>query len=149
MEESKELQIQEKKVPHLVILPLPFQGHVNPMFQLANLLHSKGFSITIIHTNFHSPNPSNFPNFHFEFIADDLSDGKIWIEDPISAVYILNDTCQEPLHDCLSRLLSDGLVTCIIADEAFYGTKDVADQLKLLRILLGTTAPLVSPPWRL
>ncbi|BFG22766.1 hypothetical protein CerSpe_090400 [Prunus speciosa] len=26
---------------------LPLQGHINPMLELANVLHSKGFSITI------------------------------------------------------------------------------------------------------
>ncbi|XP_058109354.1 UDP-glycosyltransferase 76B1-like isoform X2 [Magnolia sinica] len=113
------------------------------MLQLVNLLHSKGFSITIIHTNFHSPNPSNFPNFHFEFITDGLSYGKIWTKDPITAVYVLNNSCQEPFHDCLSRLISDGPhgpVTCIITDAIFYCTKDIADQLKVPRILLGTSS---------
>ncbi|KAJ0564384.1 hypothetical protein HanRHA438_Chr07g0320731 [Helianthus annuus] len=36
----------------IIMFPFPFrfQGHINPMFQLANLLYSKGFSITILHT---------------------------------------------------------------------------------------------------
>ncbi|XP_058109352.1 UDP-glycosyltransferase 76B1-like [Magnolia sinica] len=143
MAESSDLQIQKKKVPHLAILPIPLQGHLNAMLQLANLLHSKGFSITVIHTNFNSPNPSNFPNLRFEPIPDGLSDGKRWTEDPIHATHVLNDSCQEPFHDCLSRLISDsphGPVTCIITDEIFHCTKDVADRLKLPRILLGTTS---------
>ncbi|MFS7958048.1 putative cytokinin 7-beta-glucosyltransferase [Helianthus anomalus] len=33
----------------IVLFPMPFQGHINPMFQLANILHTQGFKITIIH----------------------------------------------------------------------------------------------------
>ncbi|XP_058109355.1 UDP-glycosyltransferase 76B1-like [Magnolia sinica] len=147
MEESTDLQIQEKKIHHLVILPLPFQGHINPMLQLGTILHSKGFSITVIHTHSNSPNPSNFPNFNFEPIPDGLTDRQLWTEDPLTLVSILNDTCQAPFHDRLSRLLSDsrhGPVTCIITDELFHFTKSVADQLKLPRILLGTSSATCS-----
>ncbi|XP_058109357.1 UDP-glycosyltransferase 76B1-like [Magnolia sinica] len=140
MEASRDIQIQATKVPHLVILPFPFQGHINPMLQLATLLHSKGFSITVIHTHSNSPNPSNFPNFNFEPIPDGLSDGQLWTEDPITLAFILNESCQAPFLDRLSRLLSDGPVTCIITDELFYFTEAVADQLKLPRILLGTSS---------
>ena len=51
---------------------LPLQGHINPMLDLANILHYKGFSITLIHTNFNSPNPSNYPHFTFHSIQDGL-----------------------------------------------------------------------------
>ncbi|XP_058110918.1 UDP-glycosyltransferase 76B1-like [Magnolia sinica] len=143
MEASSDIQIQSMKVPHLVILPAPFQGHINPMLQLASLLHSKGFSITVIHSQINSPNPANFPNFHFEPMQDVSNDALSYVPDPLTALSILNDKCQTPFHDTLSRLLSDGPhgpVTCIIADELFYFTKAIADQFKLPRILLGTTS---------
>ncbi|XP_058110955.1 UDP-glycosyltransferase 76B1-like isoform X2 [Magnolia sinica] len=140
MEVSRDMQIQAPKVPHLVILPIPFQGHINPMLQLATLLHSKGFSITIIHTDYNSPNPSNYPNFNFEPLPVGLSDGQVRTKDLVTILCILNDSCQAPFHDRLSRLLLDGPVTCIITDELFYFTKAVADQLKLPRILLGTSS---------
>ncbi|KAL5556292.1 hypothetical protein UlMin_038528 [Ulmus minor] len=38
--------------PHAVCVPFPAQGHVNPMMQLAKLLHSKGFHITFVNTEF-------------------------------------------------------------------------------------------------
>ncbi|XP_040945587.1 linamarin synthase 2-like [Gossypium hirsutum] len=37
---------------HAVCLPFPAQGHVNPMMQLAKLLHSRGFHITFVNTEF-------------------------------------------------------------------------------------------------
>ncbi|KAB1220161.1 UDP-glycosyltransferase 76E9 [Morella rubra] len=38
----------------LVLLPCPFEGHINPMLQLGTILHSKGFSITIVQPQFNS-----------------------------------------------------------------------------------------------
>ncbi|BBN67259.1 UDP-Glycosyltransferase superfamily protein [Prunus dulcis] len=37
--------------PHAVCIPLPAQGHINPMLKLAKLLHFKGFYITFVHTD--------------------------------------------------------------------------------------------------
>lgn len=50
----------------LVLFPVPLQGHINPMLQLASILHSNGFSITILHTHFNSPNLFNYPHFTFQ-----------------------------------------------------------------------------------
>lgn len=33
-------------------IPYPQQGHINPMMQLAKLLHSRGFLITFVNTDF-------------------------------------------------------------------------------------------------
>ncbi|KAI3793281.1 hypothetical protein L1987_35897 [Smallanthus sonchifolius] len=57
----------------LVLFPLPFQGHINPMLQLASILYTKGFKIIIIHTDFNSPNQSNYPQFTFRSISDGLT----------------------------------------------------------------------------
>ncbi|KAL5556091.1 hypothetical protein UlMin_038327 [Ulmus minor] len=38
--------------PHAVCVPFPAQGHVNPMMQLAKLLHAKGFHVTFVNTEF-------------------------------------------------------------------------------------------------
>ncbi|KAI7751838.1 LOW QUALITY PROTEIN: hypothetical protein M8C21_030973, partial [Ambrosia artemisiifolia] len=63
---------------HLVLVASPFQFHITPMLQLATVLHSKGFSITIAHTKLNSLDPSNHPKFGvfplFEnFLATDAS----------------------------------------------------------------------------
>ncbi|KAK6945750.1 hypothetical protein RJ641_013294 [Dillenia turbinata] len=36
--------------PHVVCFPNQFQGHINPMLKLAQLLHHRGFHITFVHT---------------------------------------------------------------------------------------------------
>ncbi|CAA0814669.1 UDP-glycosyltransferase 76F1 [Striga hermonthica] len=58
----------------LILFPPPLQGHISPMLQLANILHSRGFSITVIHTRLNSPNPSNHPHFTLA-LTDVLADG--------------------------------------------------------------------------
>ncbi|XP_038985770.1 7-deoxyloganetin glucosyltransferase-like isoform X3 [Phoenix dactylifera] len=38
--------------PHAVCLPMATQGHINPFLKLAKILHSKGFFITFVYTEF-------------------------------------------------------------------------------------------------
>ncbi|XVE69318.1 hypothetical protein DITRI_Ditri09bG0142700 [Diplodiscus trichospermus] len=130
----------------VILFPMPFQGHINPMLQLANTLHAKGFSITIIHTQFNAPNPSNFPHFRFCSIADGLSENPplpsgnvIGYDDVITLLTTLNSSCVIPFRDCLAKLLDDH-IACLIADTLWYFTQVVADDFKLPRIVLRTTS---------
>lgn len=135
--------MEQRKGRRLVLFPLPLQGHINPMLDLANILHSKGFSITLIHTNFNSPNPSNYPHFTFHFIQDGLSESEAFTNDVVSLLTLLNIKCVEPFKDCLRKLVSDNdvseePVSCLISDAIFHFTQAVADSLKLPRIVLRT-----------
>ncbi|KZV26176.1 hypothetical protein F511_06343 [Dorcoceras hygrometricum] len=38
--------------PHAIVIPLPFQGHINPLVDLAINLASRGFTITFVNTHF-------------------------------------------------------------------------------------------------
>ncbi|GLT63347.1 hypothetical protein SLA2020_359200 [Shorea laevis] len=38
--------------PHVVCVPFPTQGHINPMLKLAKLLHHKGFHVTFVNTDY-------------------------------------------------------------------------------------------------
>lgn len=71
------------KKPHVVCVPAPFQGHINPMMKLAKLLHSRGFYITMVLTEFSftrlasssaadSPSFQGLHDFSFETIPDGL-----------------------------------------------------------------------------
>ncbi|KAF8413606.1 hypothetical protein HHK36_001598 [Tetracentron sinense] len=145
MEKLEEIHMQRKRGRRLVLIPLPFQGHINPMFQLANILHSRGFSITIIHIHFNSPNPSNYPHFTFEPIADGLSGSEAETTDSVALLATLNINCVTPLRDCLARLLSNNTeepISCIISDTLFHFTQSVADSLKLPRMVLRTSCVL-------
>ncbi|KAB2616033.1 UDP-glycosyltransferase 76C4-like [Pyrus ussuriensis x Pyrus communis] len=127
----------------LILFPMPLQGHINPMLELANVLHHKGFSITIIHTQFNSLNPTTHPHFIFHSIPVELSRTEASTNDGMAFILLLNVKCFEPFSECLPRLLSDDdqePVACLISDLLFSFTQHVAENLKLPRILLRTSA---------
>ncbi|KAL7613529.1 UDP-glycosyltransferase 76C2 [Lactuca sativa] len=127
----------------LALFPLPFQGHINPMHQLANILHTKGFKITIIHTRFNSPNQSNYPQFTFKSISDGLSESKnknLNPDNPNSVINFLNKSCIDPLRDCLVKLQEEEPIACLISDALWHFSQSVADSLNLPRIVLRTSS---------
>ncbi|KAJ9541802.1 hypothetical protein OSB04_028308 [Centaurea solstitialis] len=126
----------------LVLFPLPFQGHINPMLQLAKILHAKGFKITIIHTQFNPPpNQSNYPHFTFLSISDGLSkDSNVNLNTSNYVINFMNKSCIDPFRSCLARLLEEEPVACLISDSLWHFTQSVADGLNLPRIVLWTSS---------
>ena len=135
--------MQAKKGRHrLVLFPVPLQGHINPMIHLASILHLKGFSISIIHTQFNSPDHSKYPNFTFHSIPDGLLEHQFSTSDLAALVTRLNLNCIRPFRECLASLLSDNEehVASLITDSIWHFTQDVADSFKLPRIVFRTTS---------
>ncbi|GAB2298370.1 hypothetical protein Dimus_032436 [Dionaea muscipula] len=134
--------MQQRIGKRLVFFPSPLQGHLTPLFQLANILYSNGFSISIIHTQFNAPNAANHPNFTFHPISECLSETEASMADVIALTNTLNVKCVEPLRDCLSEMLSDGSkepIACLITDAVWHFSQAVADSLKLSRVVLRTS----------
>ncbi|XP_074308191.1 UDP-glycosyltransferase 76B1-like [Silene latifolia] len=130
----------------LVLFPLPLQGHQTPMLQLANILYSKGFSISIIHTQYNAPNSEINPHFTFHPIPNSLSQCETYSkEDVIRLIIKLNALLVAPFRDLLAGIVSDENaankepVACLITDAMWYFTQDVADNLNLPRIVLRTS----------
>nr|AIE12485.1 UGT13 [Panax ginseng] len=145
MEKQGEKKASEQSTGgRLLLFPMPLQGHINPMLQLANILHSEGFKITIIHTNFNSPNKSNYPHFTFEPISESLVENEFEgssaadIGNVLILIKLLNNTCVDPFRDCMVRLLSEEPILCLITDAILEFTQAVADKLKVPRIVLRT-----------
>ncbi|EEF41880.1 UDP-glucuronosyltransferase, putative [Ricinus communis] len=136
------MEDQRKKHLRLVLVPSPFQGHINPMLQLGGILYSKGLSIIVAHTKFNYPNPSNHPEFNFLSIPDGLSDHDISSPDKIGLVLKLNANCEKPFQDCMVKLMQQqeiqGEVACIIYDEISYFSETAANNLKIPSIIFRT-----------
>ncbi|KAM1406698.1 hypothetical protein ACFXTH_001345 [Malus domestica] len=136
--------MEQSKGRRVILFPLPFQGHINPMLELANILHAKGFSIAIISTNFNSLNPSTLnPHFTYHSIPVDLTENEASMKDPFLLLSILNAKCVEPFREYLSGLLSKDVnsedpIACLISDPLFNFTRSVAESFKLPRIVLRT-----------
>lgn len=144
MEINSESQPRDRIGRRLIIFPLPLQGHINPILQLANILYSRGFSITILHIKLNAPNPSNYPHFSFYPIDDGLSESDSASNtDLLSYLATLNTKCAEPFKEALAQLLTDTSgdpIACVISDAVLYFTTAVCNSLKLPRLALRTGA---------
>lgn len=90
------------------------------MLQLANILYAHGFKITIIHTEFNSPNHLNYPHFTFKSISKGFPETENQMrEDPIMFVKYLNRSWIDLFSDCLTGLLGEGSISCLITDAGF------------------------------
>ncbi|KAH7542364.1 hypothetical protein FEM48_Zijuj02G0065500 [Ziziphus jujuba var. spinosa] len=118
----------------LVLVPCPYQGHINPMLHLGKILHSKGFSITIAHTNFNSADPQSHPEFSFLPILDGLSDHEI--STGIHIISTINVNCKLSFQQLLES--HNNIFSCIIFDELMHFRQTVAANLKLPCVTLST-----------
>ncbi|KAM0010148.1 putative UDP-glucuronosyl/UDP-glucosyltransferase [Helianthus debilis subsp. tardiflorus] len=132
----------------IIFFPLPYQGHLNPMLQLANLLYSKGFSITILHTNFNKPKTSNYPHFTFKFILDNDPHDERYSNLPLhgmgafNRLFVFNQDGADELRHLLmlASKEDDQHVSCLITDALWHFTQSVADSLNLPRLVLRTSS---------
>ncbi|KAL4326978.1 hypothetical protein S245_042475 [Arachis hypogaea] len=124
----------------LIVIPPPLQGHMTPMLQLATILHSKGFSITVVHTKFNSPDPTNHPDFTFVSFHDGLSDSyTVSSKNFIHISSYLNTNCVTPLKEILVRIIKEEKISCVIYDGLMHFIDSVARELNLPTMLFRTT----------
>ncbi|KAL3850629.1 hypothetical protein ACJIZ3_012511 [Penstemon smallii] len=134
--------IRPKRTRRVVLVPYPYQGHMTPMLQLGSILHSKGFSIIIAHTKFNSPNPSNYPEFTFLPLSDNMEgfDTSLW--NMLNVISTINTQCEASFHDYMVQLIDEeevlGEVACIIYDSIMHFVDVVATHLKIPTMVLRT-----------
>ncbi|KAH7841051.1 hypothetical protein Vadar_024964 [Vaccinium darrowii] len=128
-------QQQSPLPPHVLIFPLPVQGHVNSMLKLAELLSLATVDVTFLlsefsyrrllrHTDIHS-RFTRYPGFRFETISDGLPDDHPRAGERVKDIMPSLKKVTGPLFkemmvatDCFRH---DGRrpVTCIILDGFF------------------------------
>ena len=143
--------------PHAVMVPWPAQGHVNPVMRLAKLLHSRGFYITFVHTEFNlsrlirSNGPDSvkgLPDFRFETIPDGTPppSNPDATQDVALVCDSLRKNCFGPFKELLERLNSNASppdvppVTCVIADGVMNFAIRAAEALDLPGVSLFTSS---------
>ncbi|XVE59343.1 hypothetical protein DITRI_Ditri05aG0038600 [Diplodiscus trichospermus] len=135
---------KKQKSGHLVLVVLPLQGHITPMLQLATILHSEGYSITILHSELNAPNPSNHAEFTFMPIPDRLSESEVLGGDLASLVLSFNKNCAAPIQQCIKKILhqKDSLdhIGGILYDTLMYCAQTIAYDLGLPGIGVRTNS---------
>ncbi|KAL5563918.1 hypothetical protein UlMin_033665 [Ulmus minor] len=148
----KNLGMGDEK-PHVVCIPLPAQGHINPMIKLAKLLYSRGFHITFVNTeNNHNrllksrgPNSlDGLPSFKYESIPDGLPPSdKDATQNGASVFVSIRKNCMAPFGDLLKKLNSSPdvpSVSCVVSDAVMSFTLDAAEELGIPNVLFWTTS---------
>ncbi|KAL6348150.1 hypothetical protein AAG906_039598 [Vitis piasezkii] len=141
--------------PHAVCIPYPSQGHVNPLLQMAKLLHNRGFFITFVNTEHNhkrllrSKGPNyldGFPDFRFETIPDGLPPSDADVTQPTASVCeSTSKNSLAPFCNLISKLNDPSSsagppVTCIVSDGVMSFTLDAAEKFGVPEVLFWTTS---------
>lgn len=143
---SKEAQLP----PHVLMFPLPAQGHINPMFNLAQLLCSSNFHVTFIVSEFNHRrllnHTSTHPGFQFQTIPDGLPDDHPRAGRGIMDMFASITKIAGP---CLKKMMIEKElfasakrrpVTCLIADGLFSFAPDFAEESGIPLIYFRTSS---------
>ncbi|ESQ44880.1 hypothetical protein EUTSA_v10011136mg [Eutrema salsugineum] len=141
--------MEESKGSRIIMFPLPFPGHFNPMIQLAGIMHHRGFSVTILHTSYNSPDPSRHPHLTFRTIRhnnegeggdDPLSQSETSRLDLVSLIRLLKQMYAEPFRESLAAEVGGGDTVCCLVSDAIWGknTEDAAEEVGVRRVVLRT-----------
>ncbi|KAL5196502.1 hypothetical protein ABZP36_000014 [Zizania latifolia] len=139
--------------PHVLLIPYPAQGHVNPFLKLAKALHARAFHVTFVHTEYNharlvsSLGPgavAGADGLRFETIPDGLPPSGL---DATQDIWELCEATRrtgpghvrELLHR-LGRPTTDGVppVTCVVADGAMGYAVHVAKEMGIPAYLFFT-----------
>ncbi|KAG9451450.1 hypothetical protein H6P81_011415 [Aristolochia fimbriata] len=140
---------------HLVFVPYPAQGHINPMLTLAKLLHSRGFFITFVNTEYNhkrlvkSRGPESvagLDDFRFETVPDGLPATDF---DRTQDIPALCNSIRHNFHPHFLNLLLklststssvSPPVSCIISDAVMSVTLAAAEQLGIPEYVFYTAS---------
>ncbi|KAF3499881.1 hypothetical protein F2Q69_00044198 [Brassica cretica] len=133
------------KKRRIVLVPVPAQGHVTPIMQLGKALHSKGFSITVIQTQYNRVSSSkDFSDFNFLTIPGSLTDSDLKNLGPVQFLMKLNQACEASFKQCLGQILKeqgdDDEIACVIYDEYMSLSKAAAKEFQLPSVVFSTTS---------
>ncbi|PPS19494.1 hypothetical protein GOBAR_AA01089 [Gossypium barbadense] len=116
----------QSRPPHVLVFPLPLQGHINSMIKLAELLAIAGFKLTFLNSHHNherlvkfnniAAHSERYPGFQFKTITDGLP-----LNHPRSGSWFLDmfeDTMELKMKESLREVLvnSSPPVDCIIGD---------------------------------
>ncbi|XP_044950397.1 DIMBOA UDP-glucosyltransferase BX8-like [Hordeum vulgare subsp. vulgare] len=113
------------------------------MFQLAGLLHARGFAVTVFHARFNAPDPSRHPAYGFVPVPDGLPAGTPeTVAATMEHILAVNTSCEAPFRERLAALLdapgARDEVACLVADAHLLALVRVARRLGVPTLVLRT-----------
>uniref|UniRef100_R7W5F0 Glycosyltransferase n=1 Tax=Aegilops tauschii TaxID=37682 RepID=R7W5F0_AEGTA len=138
--------------PHAVLIPYPAQGHVTPLLHLAKVLHSRGFYVTFVNSEYNhrrllrsrgEDSLAGLDDFQFETIPDGLP--PIENEDVTQDVPALCTSFATHgaalFRDLLARV-DDGRppVSCVVTDGVMSFALEVAGERGVPALVFWTTS---------
>ncbi|KAL6594979.1 hypothetical protein ACP70R_048082 [Stipagrostis hirtigluma subsp. patula] len=127
----------------VLVFPLPFQGHINPMLQLADVLHGRGLAVTVLHTRFNALDPALHPEFDFVAVPDGLPADVAASGSIIEVILAMNAAMEASpdVGEVLASVLADEgkpPAACLFIDANLLAVQKAAAALGLPTLVLRT-----------
>ncbi|KAM1218009.1 hypothetical protein PS1_045655 [Malus domestica] len=129
--------------PHILVLPLPAQGHVIPMMELSQSLVNHGFKVTFVNTDFnHNCVTNALPDDQSHIrrdcidlvsIPDGLEPGQD-TNDPGKLSETMQQVMPGNLEELMEKINNRGegdKITCVIADQAIGWALEIVVKMKI------------------
>lgn len=136
---------------HVLLVPYPTQGHINPMLQLAKRLVSKGIKATLattvfVHNSLHLAGPTNdLINIDFETISDGHDTTGRTVAGIEAYLETFRDVGSRTLANLITRLGESGRpVDALVYDSFMPWPLDVAKGFGLVGAVLFTQSCAVN-----
>ena len=141
--------------PHVVCLPAAAQGHITPMLKLAKILHTRGFHVTFVNTEFNHRRLlrsrgqaalDDLPDFRFAAIPDGLppSDDADATQDVAELFHAIKTAFLPHFRALLAKLNgpSSGAppITCLVVDGVMSFGYDAAEEIGVPCAALWTSS---------
>ncbi|RLN09546.1 7-deoxyloganetin glucosyltransferase-like [Panicum miliaceum] len=139
--------------PHVVVVPYPGSGNINPVLQVAKLLHRQGAYVTFVNTEHNHRRVQategagavrGREGFRFEAIPDGLSEADRGKQDYGTGLAAsITASCAAPFRALVARLDGGGepgvpRVTCVLATMLMSFALDVARELGVPAVAFWT-----------
>ncbi|XP_024517919.1 UDP-glycosyltransferase 74D1 isoform X3 [Selaginella moellendorffii] len=144
----RSLAMEEKKQrPHLLAVPFPALGNINPMLQLCKTLVSNGFFITFLISNkretfLATEQQATGQHLRFVYLPDAFIPEAFSVTTvPLQFVAILEKNLKLAVPEIIRDIMTDDSlprVSCILTDLAITSLQDVAHQFGICKVSLST-----------
>lgn len=134
---------RRQQARRVLLFPLPFQGHINPMLQLADVLHGRGLAVTVLHTSFNALDPALHPDFTFVSVPDGVPADVAASGNIITIILAMNAAMEvsSSVRNVLASVLADEgqhPAACLFIDANLLAVQKAAVGLGLPTLVLRT-----------